>query len=54
MNHARELDCDILVSGHTHQAKVSQFGGKYFINPGSATGVYSSISMYKTISNLFL
>merc|ERR1711907_674835 len=41
-NYARELDCDILVSGHTHQHKINSVGGKFFVNPGSATGAYSS------------
>jgi len=42
-NYARELDCDILISGHTHQHKISSLGGKYFVNPGSATGAYSAL-----------
>lgn len=42
----RELDSDILVSGHTGQASVSSVDGKYFINPGSATGAYTGISEY--------
>lgn len=40
----RQLDVDILVSGHTHQCSITQYDGKYFINPGSATGAYSSIN----------
>ena len=40
----RSLDCDILISGHTHQNQIVQYDGKYFINPGSATGAYSSIN----------
>ena len=38
----RQLDCDILVSGHTHQHSITQYDGKYFINPGSVTGAYSA------------
>lgn len=37
----RQLDCDLLISGHTHQQSVTQYDGKYFINPGSVTGAYS-------------
>ena len=37
----RELGCDILVSGHTHQPSVEKIEGKYFVNPGSATGAFS-------------
>ena len=40
----RQLDVDILISGHTHQNAIVQYDGKYFINPGSATGAYSSMN----------
>lgn len=36
----RKLDCDILVSGHTHSNSVREVEGRFFINPGSATGAY--------------
>ena len=32
---ARELDVDILVSGHSHQPKIEQTEGKLLLNPGS-------------------
>eukprot|EP01029_Cantina_marsupialis_P029765 TRINITY_DN782160_c0_g1_i1.p1 TRINITY_DN782160_c0_g1~~TRINITY_DN782160_c0_g1_i1.p1 ORF type:complete len:189 (-),score=36.22 TRINITY_DN782160_c0_g1_i1:154-720(-) len=37
----RRLDCDVLVTGHTHKNVVTEYDGKYFINPGSITGAYS-------------
>jgi vacuolar protein sorting-associated protein 29 len=37
----RSLNCDILISGHTHSNQVVEVDGKYFINPGSATGAYN-------------
>lgn len=40
----RELGCDILVHGHTHTHAVKKFDGKYFMNPGSATGAFSSLN----------
>lgn len=40
----RQLDVDILVSGHTHMQSITQYDGKYFINPGSATGAYTPLS----------
>eukprot|EP00357_Protocruzia_adherens_P023356 CAMPEP_0114978308 /NCGR_PEP_ID=MMETSP0216-20121206/3734_1 /TAXON_ID=223996 /ORGANISM="Protocruzia adherens, Strain Boccale" /LENGTH=189 /DNA_ID=CAMNT_0002339489 /DNA_START=42 /DNA_END=611 /DNA_ORIENTATION=+ len=43
-NIQRQLNCDILISGHTHVNSISTFNGKYFINPGSATGAYTSLS----------
>lgn len=36
----RQLDVDILISGHTHKNEVNQIDGKWFINPGSITGAY--------------
>lgn len=32
---AKELDCDILVSGHSHQPKIEKTDGVLLINPGS-------------------
>jgi vacuolar protein sorting-associated protein 29 len=40
-NVQRQLNCDILLSGHTHTNSVSIYDGKYFINPGSISGAYS-------------
>ena len=40
----RRLDCDVLIHGHTHEFSVQQYDGKYFVNPGSATGSYSALS----------
>ena len=37
----RQLDCDILITGHTHQFSAYEAEGKLFINPGSATGAFS-------------
>ena len=39
---ARELDCDILVSGNTHQIGVKVIDNKLFINPGSISGAFSN------------
>lgn len=35
---AREVDVDILIWGGTHKVEAYTLGGKFFINPGSATG----------------
>lgn len=40
----RQMDVDILISGHTHKNELSDFEGKWFINPGSITGAYSTIT----------
>ena len=38
----RQLACDILITGHTHKNEVYEYERKYIINPGSATGAFSS------------
>uniref|UniRef100_A0A8D0CE32 Vacuolar protein sorting-associated protein 29 n=1 Tax=Salvator merianae TaxID=96440 RepID=A0A8D0CE32_SALMN len=39
----RQLDVDILISGHTHQFEALEYEKKFYINPGSATGAYSAL-----------
>lgn len=41
----RQLDVDVVISGHTHKFQANIFHGKYFINPGSATGAYTPLMM---------
>ncbi|CAH0389596.1 unnamed protein product [Bemisia tabaci] len=36
----RQLDVDILISGHTHKYEAYEHENKFYINPGSATGAY--------------
>jgi vacuolar protein sorting-associated protein 29 len=43
-NLQRQLDVDILITGHTHKQSVYEFEGKYIVNPGSVTGAYSGNS----------
>ena len=38
----RELDCDILLSGHTHEINVKVIDNKLYINPGSISGAFSN------------
>lgn len=40
---ARQLEVDVLLSGYTHKFEAYEFDGRFFINPGSATGAYSAI-----------
>lgn len=42
-NEMRQLDCDILINGHTHEMKISKLDKRYLINPGSTTGAYSPL-----------
>jgi len=39
----RQMDVDILVTGHTHQFEAFEIDRKFFINPGSATGAYGGL-----------
>lgn len=38
---ARELDVDILIWGGTHKVEAYTLDGKFFVNPGSATGAFN-------------
>jgi len=38
----RQMDVDILITGHTHKNEVYEYEKKYIINPGSATGAFST------------
>jgi vacuolar protein sorting-associated protein 29 len=38
---ARQMDVDMLVTGHTHKFEAFEAEGRFFINPGSATGAFS-------------
>jgi vacuolar protein sorting-associated protein 29 len=42
-NKARELDCEMLITGHTHEMKHSQLHNTHFVNPGSMTGAFSPL-----------
>ena len=39
---AREYDADIVISGHTHIQSFREVAGVYLINPGSATGAFTT------------
>lgn len=39
----RELGCDILLHGHTHQVDVKVKENKFYINPGSISGAFSQV-----------
>lgn len=46
----RQLDVDILISGHTHKFEAVENEGKFFVNPGSATGAYNALEIEVTPS----
>ena len=39
----RQLDVDILISGHTHKFEAYEHDNKFYINPGSATGAFNPL-----------
>jgi vacuolar protein sorting-associated protein 29 len=39
--YARQLDVDVLISGHTHQLEIRKEDGRLFVNPGTVTGAES-------------
>ncbi|NWI11910.1 VPS29 protein, partial [Crypturellus soui] len=41
----RQLDVDILISGHTHKFEAFEHENKFYINPGSATGAYNALEI---------
>lgn len=42
-SYQRELGCDMLIHGHSHKQSIKKLGDHYFVNPGSATGAYSTL-----------
>ncbi|KAJ1032967.1 hypothetical protein NDA16_000246 [Ustilago loliicola] len=38
---ARAMDVDILLTGHTHRFEAFELEGRFFVNPGSATGAWN-------------
>lgn len=49
----RQLDVDILISGHTHKFEAFENENKFYINPGSATGAYSALERYVSVQKPF-
>ncbi|XP_055714560.1 vacuolar protein sorting-associated protein 29 [Phlebotomus papatasi] len=46
----RQLNVDILISGHTHKFEAYEHESRFYINPGSATGAFSATSAKATPS----
>lgn len=39
----RQLDVDILITGHTHKFEAFEHENKFYINPGSGTGAFNPL-----------
>jgi len=42
----RQMDVDILITGHTHKFETFERDNKFFINPGSATGAFNALNRF--------
>ncbi|KAF8328352.1 Metallo-dependent phosphatase-like protein [Cantharellus anzutake] len=51
---ARQMDVDVLVHGHTHKFETMEHQGRFFVNPGSATGAWMGKSMETLIPSFAL
>ncbi|KAF9078486.1 retrograde transporter [Rhodocollybia butyracea] len=38
---ARQMDVDVLISGGTHAVQAVEYDGRFFLNPGTATGAWT-------------
>ncbi|KAF5392879.1 hypothetical protein D9757_000895 [Collybiopsis confluens] len=38
---ARQMDVDVLISGATHSVMAKEYNGRFFLNPGTATGAWT-------------
>eukprot|EP00922_Rhytidocystis_sp_ex-Travisia-forbesii_P026694 GHVS01039047.1.p1 GENE.GHVS01039047.1~~GHVS01039047.1.p1 ORF type:complete len:215 (+),score=38.50 GHVS01039047.1:101-745(+) len=50
----RKFGCDMLVSGHSHKNDITEVDGKYFINPGSATGSFQAFECDEDVRPSFM
>jgi len=50
----RALDCDIMITGHSHQLAVVDYDDKLILNPGSLTGASSLDNQAKVPSFMLL
>jgi len=51
---ARQMDVDVLVSGHTHKFEAIEHQGRFFVNPGSATGAWTGKSSVDPVPSFAL
>lgn len=45
LNEARKMDVDILIWGGTHRVEAYTLDDKLFVNPGSATGAFTTVEL---------
>lgn len=50
----RKLDVDVLISGSTHEPSLAERDGAFYVNPGSATGAFSTSSCTEPVPSFVL
>ncbi len=50
----RQLDCDILITGHTHKFEAYEHENRFYVNPGSITGAYNALDSDLTPSFILM
>lgn len=50
----RQLDCDILITGHTHKYEAYEHESRFYVNPGSVTGAYSPLDASGVVPSFIL
>ncbi|KAG5667546.1 hypothetical protein PVAND_015525 [Polypedilum vanderplanki] len=50
----RQLDVDILITGHTHKFEAYEHENKFYINPGSATGSFNALDNEQIVPSFVL
>jgi vacuolar protein sorting-associated protein 29 len=53
-NLQRQMNVDILVTGHTHKSEVYEYENRFIVNPGSITGAFSALSAKTTPSFILM
>lgn len=49
---ARQMNVDVLVTGHTHVSKIYEKDNTLYVNPGSATGAATPILNEQVLSHI--
>lgn len=51
---ARQMNVDVLISGHTHVCKIYEKNDIFYVNPGSATGAISLTERFPVLFMSFI
>ncbi|KAF1582259.1 UNVERIFIED_CONTAM: Vacuolar protein sorting-associated protein 29, partial [Eudyptes robustus] len=51
---ARQMNVDILITGHSHACEIKEKDGVFYVNPGSATGAYTPMAEEEVVPSFVL